>query len=65
MGEVIRFPARERIAPTRSSRRRGKGGKTVIILPVVRIERSPDALPWLEPRRAKPSKKRPRRLRQD
>jgi len=61
MGTIVRFPQTQHIASTPSNAEEGRKAATIIILPVIRIERHVDGASRLEPSRTKPGPKRRRR----
>jgi hypothetical protein len=61
MGTVIRFPQTQQIANAAGHPRGCRKAATIIILPVIRIERDVDGANGLGPSRTKPAAKRRRR----
>jgi hypothetical protein len=61
MGTIVRFPQTQHIASTESDADEGCKAASIIILPVIRIERQVDGASRLEPSRTKPGHKRRRR----
>jgi hypothetical protein len=60
MGTIIRFPGETRVARAGRAQAQSETG-TIVILPVIRIERIPDPADGIEPPRTAPGRKRRRR----
>jgi len=61
MGTVIRFPERQYIVREGGQVGERSEAAMIIILPVIRIERTPDPTDGIEPKSTTPSRKRRRR----